>query len=90
MQAGKEQDIELGFEDFVRACGSEPEWIVALIEENVISVEGAPKTAHYSGWQLARVRRAHRLHRDFDASAPAVALLLDLLDEVAQLRRRLR
>ena len=90
MQAGKEQDIELGFEAFVRACGSEPEWVVALIEENVISVEGAPKTARYSGWQLARARRAQRLRRDFDASAPAVALLLDLLDEVTQLRRRLR
>lgn len=90
MQERSERDIILEFEEFVRACGSEPEWVMALIEENVIKVEGAPTTAHYSGWQLSRVRRAERLRRDFDASAPAAALLLDLLDEVTQLRKRLR
>ncbi len=86
----EEQDILLSFEEFVDACGSQSEWVIALIEENVISVEGSPRLARYTGLQLGRMRRAQRLHRDFDASAQATALILELLDEIEQLRKQLR
>jgi chaperone modulatory protein CbpM len=33
------------------------------------------------------VRRASRLSRDFEASVPAIGLILELLDELEQLRR---
>jgi chaperone modulatory protein CbpM len=33
------------------------------------------------------VRRASRLSRDFEASVPAIGLILELLDEVEQLRQ---
>jgi len=37
--------------------------------------------------ELARIRRAHRISRDFEASAPATALILQLLDELDALRK---
>ena len=37
-----------------------------------------------------RARRLARLARDFQASAEAAALILDLLDEIERLRARLR
>lgn len=82
-------DIDLGFDEFVRVCDSEKDWVLALIDEDVIRVEGNPETAHFSGWQVSRVRRAMRLHRDFSATPPAAALILELLDEVEALRRQL-
>jgi chaperone modulatory protein CbpM len=33
------------------------------------------------------VRRASRLSRDFEASVPAIGLILELLDEIEQLRQ---
>mgnify|MGYP003420459938 FL=1 len=33
------------------------------------------------------MRRASRLSRDFEASVPAIGLILELLDEVEQLRQ---
>ncbi|KCX50056.1 merR HTH regulatory family protein [Acinetobacter pittii] len=42
------------------------------------------------GEDVARARKAYRLQRDFDASLAAVAVMLDLIDEVQQLRKQLK
>ena len=82
-----DQDIYLSYQEMVRACQDDHEFFVRIIEEDVITVQGNPEQATYSGLQLARVRRAQRIHRDFDASATATALILQLLDELEQLRK---
>ncbi len=81
-------DIDLSFDELVRACGSDADWVVQLIEEEVISIEGEPAQARYSSLHLTHIRRAARIHRDFDASAAATALILQLLDELDSLRRQ--
>lgn len=48
------------------------------------------KSYQFIGEDVARARRAYRLQRDFDASLSAVAVMLDLIDEVQQLRRQLK
>ncbi|HRM21422.1 MAG TPA: chaperone modulator CbpM [Neisseria sp.] len=83
----QEYDVQLSFEELVHACDNDRQWVVSLIEENAISISGEPHLATFSGYQLARVRRARRLHRDFDASAAAAALILELLDELEELRK---
>lgn len=83
-----QQDINVTFEQLVQACDNQPNWVLNLIEENVIDAPAKPQQAQYSGFHLAIVRRAWRIHRDFDASAPATALILDLLTELDDLRRR--
>lgn len=82
------QDIELTFDELVRACGNQSAWVLALIEENVLEIQGEPTRAHYNGFQLSQARLACRIHRDFDASASATALILQLLDELQDLRRQ--
>lgn len=80
-------DIDFSFDELVDACGNGPDWIISLIEEEVITIHGNPAQARYNGAALARIRRASRIHRDFDASASATALILQLLDELESLRR---
>lgn len=80
-------DISLTFEELVHASGCEAAWVVSLIEEDVIRIDGSPQSARYHGLELARLRRAERIRRDFDASAAACALILELLDELERLRR---
>ena len=79
-------DIIMTFDELVSACGQEPQWIIALIEENIIEYD-VPESEKFTGYQLTTVRRASRLSRDFEASVPAIGLILELLNEVEQLRQ---
>jgi|26BtaG_2_1085354.scaffolds.fasta_scaffold16202_2 chaperone modulatory protein CbpM len=87
-------DVIMSLDELVAACGQEHSWVVALIEESIIvpdvaqQVEATAATAQkFSGYQLTLARRASRLSRDFDASVPAIGLILELLDELEQLRQ---
>ena len=79
-------DIVMSFDELVSACGQEPQWVIALIEEHIIEYD-VPESQQFTGYQLTTVRRASRLSRDFEASVPAIGLILELLDEVEQLRQ---
>ena len=79
-------DIIMSLDELVSACGQERQWVLALIEESIIEYD-VPDSEHFSGYQLTTVRRASRLSRDFEASVPAIGLILELLDELEQLRQ---
>lgn len=86
----QQTDLLLSFDELIAASHSERNWVLALIEEEVISVSGTPQQAEFSGFHLARVRRAQRLSHDFEASVPALGLIMRLLDEVEELRKNQR
>lgn len=79
-------DIIMNLEELISACGQERHWVIALIEESIIEYDG-PEAQQFTGFQLTTVRRAARLSRDFDASVPAIGLILELLEEIEQLRQ---
>ena len=80
-------NTRLNIADFARACGQPSDWVVALVEHSILEKpEQQPEHWQFMGEELARARRAWRLQRDFDANLTAVALMLDLLDEVNRLR----
>lgn len=79
-------DIIMSLDELVSACGQERRWVIELIEESIIEYD-VPGREQFTGYQLTTVRRASRLSRDFDASVPAIGLILELLDEVEQLRQ---
>jgi chaperone modulatory protein CbpM len=84
-----EQDA-LSLEEMVEACGAETAWVVELVEIGVLSPVGGHEAAwRFGALDLLRARRLARLTRDFQASAEAAALILDLLDEIERLRARL-
>ena len=79
-------DIIMSLDELVSACGQERQWVIELIEENIIEYD-VPERQQFTGYQLTTVRRASRLSRDFEASVPAIGLILELLGEVEQLRQ---
>ena len=80
-------DITLTFDEIIAASRCRREWLLELIDEDIISISGRPEHTQFSGFQLARIRRARRISRDFEASVPATALILQLLDELETLRK---
>ncbi|SPP63132.1 chaperone modulator CbpM [Nitrospira lenta] len=81
----------LSIEDLARACSSEPQWIVELVAIGVLEPQGT-ETSHwrFHATDLTCARRVARLQRDFDASLDAAAVMLDLLNQIEQLRTRLK
>ena len=86
-----ENHAVLSVDELSRLCAVDRTYIVALVEEgvlNVIEVE-APEW-HFRGAALRRTRIALRLQRDLEINLAGVALALELLEELDQLRGELR
>ncbi len=81
----------LALEELARACGAESEWIVELVAVGVLAPQGRETTDwRFHATDLTCARRVARLQRDFDASLDAAAVMLDLLNQIEQLRARLK
>ena len=72
-------------------CAIEAEWIVRHVEDGLLSVSGATVTEwRFSSADLRRAQRMRALERDFDAAPELAALMADMLEEMDELRARLR
>ena len=86
-----EEDVELSLAQICQACRLSEEQIVELVEQGVIEPSGRePVSWRFQGISLRRVHFTQRMQRDLGVNAPGAALALDLLDELKELRSRLR
>lgn len=86
-----EEHLELDLDELGRACRCSREWIVTLVHEGVLQpTDPAAAQWRFAGESLRRAHHATRLQRDLDLNVPGVALVLDLLDRIESLERRLR
>ncbi|WP_027994449.1 chaperone modulator CbpM [Simplicispira psychrophila] len=81
----------LSLQDLARACRRAPDWVSAHVAAGVI--EASPADGHTGEWHftsttLVRARRIAQLESSFDADPYLAALTTDLMEEVAELRRR--
>ena len=85
----KDDMLRLTLDELVNASTVDKSWVIALLDEDVIRPEQGMGTdnMYFNSVQLTRVRCASRLRRDFDASPQAIALILDLLEELRPLRQ---
>jgi chaperone modulatory protein CbpM len=85
-----EETRELTIDELSHACAVQAEFIVELVEEGVLApAGGAREVWRFSATHLRRVRVASHLQRDLGVNVPGVALALELLDELRELRERL-
>jgi chaperone modulatory protein CbpM len=81
---------EMSLSDLCRVCTVTSERVVQLVDEGLVEPDGRkPAEWRFSGHSVRRVVVAERLSRDLRLNAAGAALVLDLLDEVKQLRQRL-
>jgi chaperone modulatory protein CbpM len=81
----------LSIEELARACSTEAQWVIELVAVGLLGPQGTET----SGWRfraadLICARRVARLQRDFGATVEAAAVMIDLLDEIEQLRACLK
>ncbi len=86
-----EEQSQLTLIEVSRACAVEVEWVVELVHEGVIEPgSGQQPDWIFPGMQLRRALTARRLQQDLGLNLTGVALALQLLDEIAELRERLQ
>jgi chaperone modulatory protein CbpM len=86
---GKSQPLSA--DDLARACGAGVDWVVQLVEVGIVDASGPrPAEWRFYSLDLQRALDARRLERDFGAGLDAVALILDLSQEVRRLKAQLR
>ena len=87
------EDKALSLEELARACAVEPDWVVQRVQTGVL-LRGGPPAVQATAWRftsvdLARARHLREVESVFDANAELAALVVDLSEEVARLKRRL-
>jgi len=86
-----EEQVQLTLIELCQACSAEEEHVLTWVFEGVLEPVGdSPQDWRFGGESLRRARLALRLSRDLEINPPGVALALDLLDEIAELRARLQ
>jgi len=84
------EEAALDCKAFARACGVSMEWVSAQVEAGAILVAGSVREEwRFGARDLLRARHLAALERDFDAAPELAALVIDLQDEIARLRRLL-
>ena len=85
-----ENEVHMTMVELEEAASTPEDLIMAWVSEGVLSPAGAtPQDWRFSGNSLQRAKTAARLMHDLELNLPGVALALNLLDELDQLRNQL-
>ncbi len=86
-----DERVEVTIDEVCLFCAAPREEIVALVEVGILEPRGEDADRwRFGGHSLRRAGKAVRLRRDLEIDFHAVALVLDLLDELDALRAQLR
>lgn len=85
-------ESRLTIHEIANACAVEPAWIVHRVEEGLLECKMARLISDTDDWRFAsrelqRARKLLSFERDFDANPEVAALIVDLLEEIAELKR---
>lgn len=85
-----EEEHELTLGELCRACTVHADYIIELVDAGVLEPAGRDASRwRFEGASLRRARIALRLEHDLDINYAGAALILDMLDEVENLRAQL-
>jgi chaperone modulatory protein CbpM len=85
-----EHDVHMTMVELAQATQTPEDLIMAWVSEGVLSpAGGSQEDWRFSGNSLQRAKTAARLMHDLELNLPGVALALNLLEELDQLRSQL-
>lgn len=86
-----DESIECTLKEICRLCNVPAETVQDMIDEGLITPKGSrPREWRFTSVEIRRVQVSLRLQRDLRINLPGCALVLDLLEELDELRRHSR
>jgi chaperone modulatory protein CbpM len=71
-------------------CDIAPNFVLELVEYGTIEPEGATQDVwRFSAQQITVIQTAKRLHVDLEINHPGIALAVELLQEIDEMREKL-
>ncbi|MBI5557797.1 MAG: MerR family transcriptional regulator [Deltaproteobacteria bacterium] len=84
-----DDQTRLSLYDLCEICDISAELLLDMVEEGLLEPVGrAPEEWRFSYYEIRRVHTAVRLQRDLRVNLPGAAVIIDLLEELDDLRRR--
>ena len=81
----------LTLEELACACGVDENWLRQRLDAGLlVCCSGEGRDARFASLHLHRARRMLAIERDFDANQELAALMVDLLEELQNVRSRLQ
>ena len=86
-----DETMTWGIEEICSLCKVDTDLICEMINEGVLTPVGStPETWRFNAMAVKRIQVTIRLQNDLRVNLPGAALALDLLEELDELRGRLR
>ena len=86
-----ENEVHMSIVELSHASRTPEDMIMSWVTEGVLSPTGSsPQDWRFGGDSLRRAKTAAHLTHDLELNVPGVALALDLLDEIAELRAQIK
>lgn len=86
-----EEDVTVSLSQLCRMTKLSAEVVIEMIEYGVIEPSGnSDEKWEFTGECIKRVRSAYHLKRDLGLNTAGAALAIDLLEEISELKSRLR
>ena len=85
------EELTLTLDQLARACGRDPDWVIARVESGVLDALKEDNSVwKFTSIALIRARRLASIESSFETDQDTAALVVDLIEENARLRRRLK
>lgn len=79
----------LNFEELCHACHAMPEFVLELVQYGTLDPVGhSLETWRFDGRDIHVLRIAMHLHHDLELNHAGIALTVELMDEIAELREQ--
>ena len=84
-------DALLTLEELCRRSHVDAAWVTELVDYGVIDARGGNTAEwHFAAVAIITVAKAKRLQRDLSLNPPGIAAVLDLLEQIEDLKAQLR
>jgi len=85
-----EEHFTLSITEVCHSLGIQKQWILEVLEEGIIQPvsSGGTSSPQFDQSAIRRLRTSICLQRDLGINLSGIALILDLLDELEELRRK--
>ncbi|CAB1400543.1 MULTISPECIES: chaperone modulator CbpM [Pseudomonas] len=79
--------VQLDMTEFCEAADLTDVYVIEIVEHGILEPQGGPpREWRFTDYELTLAKRAAKLRRDLELEWEGVALALDLLEEVRELR----
>ncbi len=87
-----DENLQISLVEFCQICQINSTEVIEMVEEGVLEpVSGiSHQEWYFNSRAINRLRTAKRLQQDLEINLPGIALALDLLQEIEQLRKQIK